>query len=600
MPVTVGQMLDRYRLIVEIGSGSFGSVWLAEDTWLGNRVALKIPHETGEDLGKVLAEPKLLAGLEHPNIIKLYNVGKSGDTVFMVMEYVEGKSLKEILKGGALDKAEVLRITRSILDALSHAHAKGVVHRDLKPGNILVTESGEVKITDFGTAHALEKGDSTMAAGTLFYMPKEQLLGRVTPSSDLYSVGMMLYEMLSGKLPFQETDGNRLIQRILSAEAVPDLTQAGANVDPQLAAIVERAMRHDTRRRWASADEFIQAIDAYISGGSAPPEVEEIKLQHPVYDRLSKRVPRLADSFGRSHEFAFRTSVGGRGRGDGQFMLPAVVTVDSSGYLYVTDSVKSNVQIFDKDLRLVRSLGEEGGILDDGVRFMNPSGIAVDGKGNIYVCDTKNSRIQIIGPEGSIIKRFGRALIVVGMHEEKGVIGLNYPRGLAIDEEEGLLYVSDTGNHRLRLFSVEGKPVQALGGRGERPGEFDIPMGLALGRNGRLFAVDSQNYRIQSFDRGLRFRSTIGRRGTEPGSFYHPPLYACVNMFGELIVTDGSNRLHVFSEEGEFIGHIEPAERRKGAGARYHSPALLGSEDLFVVEEGGCEVEHFVYKERRG
>lgn len=599
MSVTSGQMLDRYRLTREIGSGAFGSVWLAEDTWLNKRVALKIPHEVGEDLSKVLAEPKLLSGLEHPNIIKLLTVGRSGDTVFMVMEYVEGKSLKEILKNGPLDKTEALGIARSILDALAHAHAKGVVHRDLKPGNILVTSSGQVKITDFGTAHALEKGENTVAAGTLYYMPKEQLLGRINPASDLYSVGVMLFEMLAGKLPFEETDGNRLIQRILSSEPVPEVRKVNPGIDPELSGIVERAMRQDTARRWRSAGEFVAAIDAYLAGNGMPAEVQEPRPQQPAYDRLSRRIPRLAESLGRSHEFVFRRSMGGRGRGEGQFMLPAVPTVDESGRLYVTDSVKSNVQIFDKECRLVKTLGEEGGILDDGLRFMSPSAIAVDGKGVIYVCDTKNSRVQILDSEGTLIKRFGRALIVVGLHEEAGVIGFNYPRGLALDEEEGLLYVADSGNHRLRLFSTEGKPVQALGGRGERPGEFDVPMGLATGRTGKLFAVDSQNYRVQVFDRGLRFRCVIGRRGPQPGCFYHPPLYACVNMFDELIVADGTDHLHVFSDEGGFIGYIEAPEGRGGTRPRYHSAALLGSEDLFVVEEGKCEIEQYAYKERR-
>ena len=180
---------------------------MAEDSWLSKRVALKIPHNQKMDFNKLLEEPKLMATLDHPHIIKLLTVEKTGDVMYLVMEYVNGRNLKERLASGPLPAAEAVEIARAILDALAHAHAKGVVHRDLKPANILITPEAQVKITDFGTAHALGSGEETVAAGTLYYMPKEQLLGRAVPASDLYSVGVLLFEMLTGRLPFHDESG---------------------------------------------------------------------------------------------------------------------------------------------------------------------------------------------------------------------------------------------------------------------------------------------------------------------------------------------------------------------------------------------------------
>ncbi len=186
MEIKSNEMLGKYRLIRQAGGGAFGSVWLAEDTWLSKNVALKIPHNQSVDFRKLVAEPKMLAVLDHPHIIRLLTVEKAGDIVFMVMDYVEGRSLRDILAEGPLSLQQAIGIGKDILGALSYAHEKGIVHRDLKPANIVIDREGHAKITDFGTAHALQAGEETVAAGTLFYMAKEQLLGRVMPASDLY------------------------------------------------------------------------------------------------------------------------------------------------------------------------------------------------------------------------------------------------------------------------------------------------------------------------------------------------------------------------------------------------------------------------------
>ena len=597
MPVVAGQLLDRYRLLQTLGSGAFGSVWLAEDTWLSKKVALKIPHNQTLDFGKMIAEPKLLAALDHPNVIKLLTVDRTPEAMFMVMEYVEGKSLKERLAGGRLPVVETVRIALELLGALEYAHDKGVVHRDLKPANILLTPDGRVKITDFGTAHEIDAGDQTVAAGTLFYMSREQLLGRVTPASDLYSVGVMLYEMLTGSLPFHDTAGSRLIQKILSGEPAPLITAADPALPAPLATIVARALERDVKRRWGSAGEMRRALAAFESGQPLPAGPPPPPPPHPAYERFSRKAPRLAETLATTHEFASRGSWGGRGKQEGQFMLPAGLAADGAGRLWASDAIRCWVQAFDREGAFIKRLGSEGGAMDEGLRFHNPTALALDRDGRLFVCDTKNSRIVVCTEFGEPVASIGRPLVVVGAHDEQGVVGFNYPRGIALDLEEGILYVADTGNHRIRSFSLAGVPLKPAGSRGDRPGEFDSPLGLAIGGAGRLYVADSQNFRIQVFDRGLKFRESFGRRGTRPGEFMHPPVHVAVTVNGDLVVCDASDRVQILDADGAPIG--AGTGRREGpSGPHFIAAALVEPEDLYLADEHGCAVQRFSLRER--
>ena len=597
MAVKAGQMLDRYKVIEQIGSGAFGSVWLAEDTWLAKRVALKIPHDQKTELTKLLLEPKVLAALEHPGIIKLLTVEKVGDVLFMVMELAEGKSLRDLLREGSMSVEGAVKVARGILEALAYAHQKGVIHRDLKPANILITPSGQVKLMDFGTAHSMPSGEETVAAGTLFYMSKEQLLGRVTPASDIYSVGVLMFEMLTGKLPFFDDSGGKLIQRILSDERPPEVRKLAPAVPPELALIVQRALEKDYRKRWKRAEEMLAAIDAWKAGKPIPDAVPPVTASPPGYAAFIRKVPKMVETLGKTHEFTLKATIGGRGKADGQFMLPAGIAVGASGRVYVSDAIRGCVQLFDPDGKYIKRLGSDGGLLDQGLRFANPTAVAVDRAGLIYTCDTKNCRVQVFNEGEEVIRHFGRPLIVVGIHEEQGVIGLNYPRGIALDEEEGVIYVADSGNSRVRLFSMEGKPVQTFGTRGDRPSEFNVPHGMAVGAQGRLYVADSQNYRIQLFDKGFRFVECIGRKGTKPGEFAHPPVGVQVTINGEILVSDESDTMHIFGEDGAFLGGITGLPGQAGT-AKYAGAAFWAEDSLYAIDNNNCQVHHFAYREK--
>src|SRR3984885_14363281 len=152
-----GQIIGKYKILSTIGSGGFGTVYLAEDTWIDKKVALKVPHKQGVDFGELLREPRLLATLNHPNIVTILTAEKQENVFFIVMEFVPGQTLEAVLAGdGALGLGLALDYTCQICNAVGHAHSHGLLHRDLRPSNVLVTENGLLKVADFGTSRFLE------------------------------------------------------------------------------------------------------------------------------------------------------------------------------------------------------------------------------------------------------------------------------------------------------------------------------------------------------------------------------------------------------------------------------------------------------------
>ena len=202
-----GQTLGKYRILSPLGSGGFGTVYLARDTWLDKQVAIKVPHRQGLDFSELLREPRLLASVNHPNIVAITTADKQDDVFFIVMEYVAGETLESVLeRDGALDLPRALDYTVQIGNAVDHAHKQGVIHRDLRPANVLVSESGMLKVADFGTSRFLEiAAHGTTVIGSPAFMAPEQFQGKAVFASDLYSVGITMYQMLTGELPVRAT-----------------------------------------------------------------------------------------------------------------------------------------------------------------------------------------------------------------------------------------------------------------------------------------------------------------------------------------------------------------------------------------------------------
>jgi serine/threonine-protein kinase len=267
---------DRYRLDRKIGSGGMADVWLAEDTELDRKVAIKILHDRfaqdSEFVRRFQREAQSAAGLQHPNVVGVFDRGEFGDTYFIAMEYVEGPSMKDLVKGGMSPK-DAIDFTRQILKAARFAHRKGIVHRDLKPQNVLVDDEGRARVADFGIARAGENSDITATGsvmGTAQYISPEQAQGKpTTPRSDIYSIGVILYEALTGRVPFEGESAVAVALKQVS-EAPRRPSAINPNVPPALDAVVMRALAKDPDARFKDADAFLKALDAAEQAPDAP------------------------------------------------------------------------------------------------------------------------------------------------------------------------------------------------------------------------------------------------------------------------------------------------------------------------------------------
>jgi serine/threonine protein kinase len=266
--LAAGRCISNYRVISKLGAGGMGEVYLAEDTRLGRRVALKVlPRELADDparKARLIHEARAASALNHPNIVTLHDIGSEGGIDFLVMEYVAGKPLAELIPRQGMPVKEALRCAVHIADALGRAHAAGIVHRDLKPGNVMVTTEGLVKVLDFGLAKftgAPEAQAPTQLTtegavlGTVDYMSPEQAEGKPVDSrSDIFSFGTLLYEMLTGRRPFERDSNLSTLAAILHQEPKP-VRELAPHVPAELEQIVARCLRKEPARRFQHIDD---------------------------------------------------------------------------------------------------------------------------------------------------------------------------------------------------------------------------------------------------------------------------------------------------------------------------------------------------------
>jgi serine/threonine-protein kinase len=257
------QTLGKYRMIEPLGSGGFGTVYLAEDTWIDKRVAIKVPHRQGLDFGELLREPRLLASLNHPNIVTVITAEKQDNVFFIVMEYVPGETLETIIVNrGALDVPLALDYTCQIANAVEHAHKQGVIHRDLRPANVFVTEKGLLKVGDFGTSRFLEiAAHGTTVIGSPPYMAPEQFEGRAVFASDLYSLGVTMYQMLTGSLPY-DTPAPSDLERLRRGDLVSPARLRNPAIPKVIDDVIMRALAPDVGSRYQRADDLLRDLMA--------------------------------------------------------------------------------------------------------------------------------------------------------------------------------------------------------------------------------------------------------------------------------------------------------------------------------------------------
>jgi eukaryotic-like serine/threonine-protein kinase len=268
--VAANTLVDsRYRILNRIGSGGMADVYLADDTHLGRQVALKVLHrrfaQDQEFVERFRREAKSVAGLSHPNVVGVFDRGDHEGTYYIAMEHLPGRTLKEIVETEApLSQERAIDLGEQILHGAGYAHRHGVIHRDLKPHNVIVDDDGKAKVTDFGIARAgaSEMTETGSIMGTAQYLSPEQAQGHaVTAASDLYSIGVMLYEILAGRLPFEGESAVSIALKHLS-EQPPPLSRLRPDVHPALEAVVMSALAKDPALRWQSAEDFAEALEA--------------------------------------------------------------------------------------------------------------------------------------------------------------------------------------------------------------------------------------------------------------------------------------------------------------------------------------------------
>ena len=268
----------RYRVVRRLGSGGMADVYCAEDVHLGRDVALKVLHrrfaQDQEFVERFRREAKAAAGLQHPNVVGVFDRGEHDGTYYIAMEYLPGRTLKDIVSAEApLPQELVIDLGLQILAAAGFAHRHSVIHRDFKPHNVIVDENWNAKVTDFGIARAgaSEMTETGSIMGTAQYLSPEQAQGHaVGATADLYSIGVMLYEMLCGRLPFEGESAVSVALKHLS-EAPAPISQLRPDVHPALESVVMAALAKDPAHRWQTAEDFAEGLRAartYIDSGT--------------------------------------------------------------------------------------------------------------------------------------------------------------------------------------------------------------------------------------------------------------------------------------------------------------------------------------------
>jgi serine/threonine protein kinase len=281
----LGTIISHYRITGRLGTGGMGVVYEAEDTRLPRKVALKfLPDELADDADaarRFRREAETIAILNHPHICTIYDIGDHDGRAFIAMECVDGVNLKTYMARKTLETSEIVDLGMQIAGALESAHANGIVHRDIKPGNIVVNSAGQVKVLDFGLARRFRHEDtgeiglegSTILGrpmGTANYMAPERILQLpLDPRSDLFSLGVVLYEMATGRLPFAGATPSETVTNVLEKDPVP-LTALAPERPKALEQVVGRLLKKRARERFASAGELLTALRDMAPDRGAP------------------------------------------------------------------------------------------------------------------------------------------------------------------------------------------------------------------------------------------------------------------------------------------------------------------------------------------
>ena len=609
-----------FEIIERLGRGGFGTVYKARETTLGRIVALKVlNHAFANDpdwVRRFQREASIAANLNHTIIPVIYRFGDVNGRYFISMAFVPGVNLAQVSRhGGPMAVDRMVALLTPVAEALDYAHGQGVVHRDLKPGNIMVLPDDKVALMDYGLARLasvtgagatvtntlMTGAGATVAntqpngAGTLPYLSPEQFRNETPgPASDRYALGVTAYELLTRRYPFENTD-TRALKRIVLTNEPPSVRTLRPDVSERLANAVTRMLAKAPRDRFGTSVAFVQEL---------------AEANRPIVQVLSARTVATVVATPDAHvDVRNWTVVGGKlggvdgafGTAPGEFRYPSAIAVDVTGAVWVADSGNHRIQRLTPGGRWeVLPRTPAGGPSSYGIaagQFDRPSGIAVDRTGAVWVCDRANHSIQLMIP--------GEAWQVIGGKTTGGLARntpqgeFDNPSGIAVDGQ-GAVWVVETQIGRIQVRSpggewsvVAGKPRAEDHGIRTAAGQFQIPSAIAVDRAGTVWVSDTGNHRIQRRTVNGEWQVFSGKpgrgdyaKGNAPGEFFLPTGIA-VDGFGAVWVADTENhRVQMCSPNGEW--HVKGARDGDGESAKGTATGEFSSPTGVAIDETGA------------
>jgi serine/threonine protein kinase/DNA-binding beta-propeller fold protein YncE len=616
------RLAGKYELDRQIGMGGMGRVFEAVDLESGRRVAAKVMIAGSEfDLQALLRfqqEGAVLSTLKHPNIVAVYGTFLEGETCAIIMELLDGRPLRALMQDGPLPLARIKVLVEQVLAALAYAHARGIIHRDVKPDNIMVAPDDHVKVTDFGIARILAPGGTLntrtgTSIGTPLYMSPEQIEGqKVDGRSDLYSLGTVMYHMAAGRPPFEGDDPLTVAFQHVH-KAPPPPSELNGEIPDDWEEIILRSLAKTPAERYQTADALREAI-SYLSTTPAtgprtprgkPDTIERIispeltgdtesptdsvaaapptaartvsfdlpRLRWPlvaagvvVLAALLFALSRLIGGGGNtSHAAAgtLLTSWGGRGSGPGQLTAPSGIAVGSDGTVYVADYDNNRISSFSPTGTPLH----QWPLRDPRTgQAISASAGALARSGLDYLVDPNLSRILTLSSRGVV-------------HVWRTPVKLLHPSSIALSPT-GNIYVVDQGHNRVVELGPHGRVIAHFGGTGSAPGRFQYPTSIAVAPNGEVFVTDQANYRVQGL--GPRGRPIVSWGG--PHQF--PSLSSvAVDRQGRVYVTDSHRaRVQVFTPHGRLLAGWGTQGSKRGELKEPAGIALDAQGNVYVVD----------------
>jgi serine/threonine-protein kinase len=596
IPYFIERMLNslagRYRLTREIGAGGMGRVFEAVDLRTGARVAAKLMFARTEAdpraLRRFQQEGEVLAALSHPNIVRVFGTYLDEHSSAIVMERLEGRSLGQVLDEGTPALPRLRHIAEQVAAALAAAHERGIVHRDIKPDNIMVLAGDRVKVTDFGIARiARPPGAGTtltstgVTMGTPLYMAPEQIEGGVVDArSDIYSLGAVLYRGVTGRAPFTADDPLTIAYKHVNEAPIPP-RELRPDLPEDWNALILRALAKDPADRFAAAaamEEALRRLPAReqpqlpaagpvapsaaaapaVLAEQAPPRMkpEPRRRTHPILAGLLAigttvvaliilivLVELTSGSSGSKSPPQAATHViwGTQGTGPGQFNGPSGAGIGPKDTVWVADKGNHRIQEFTRSGVFLRQTGTQG--IGPG-QFDTPTDVAVGPHGTIYVADPGNGGIQ------KLSSSFRPLDTLSIFHPDTN--RYSDLTSVAVDGS-GNVYATDYSGNLIRTFGVDGGLLRSWGGKGSARGRFNSPDGIAVDPRGYVYVADKFNDRIERFSLDGKYLGTWGQAGSGPGQFNHPADLA-VDRAGNVYVADTLNhRIQEFTGGGTFL-----------------------------------------------